>query len=169
MYIIASNTYCRWADSGDLELINKWAFQSEKILHGKPSGIDNAVSTYGGTMVFQHGNNRYRLITGRLWDRDRDMDKWVVWFYVEPFTLLLNTDGGGHLSSPIDPGFCPGTGHKQCDYTITRTLSQKYGDEKFQSASLLEKSSCFSADIFISNYSQGRLHQWKILRSCKYC
>ena len=103
VYIIASNTYCRWADSGDLELINKWAFQSEKILHGKPSGIDNAVSTYGGTMVFQHGNNCYRLITGRLWDRDRDrdMDKWVVWFYVEPFTLFLNKDGGGHLSSPI--------------------------------------------------------------------
>ena len=30
-------------------------------------------------------------------DRDtgkaRDMDKWVVWFYVEPFTLHLNSDG----------------------------------------------------------------------------
>ena len=59
VFIIAANKYCRWADSGDLELINKWAFQSEKILHGKPSGIDNAVSTYGGTVVFQHGNNRY--------------------------------------------------------------------------------------------------------------
>ena len=31
----------------------------------------------------------------------RDMDKWVVWFYVEPFTLHLNRDRGRHLLSPI--------------------------------------------------------------------
>lgn len=52
----------RWNDAGDLELINKWAFQSEKILHGKPSGIDNAVSTYGGTMIFQHGRQFTTLV-----------------------------------------------------------------------------------------------------------
>ena len=34
-------------------------------------------------------------------DRDQDMVEWVVWFYVEPFTLHLNRDRGQHLLSPI--------------------------------------------------------------------
>ena len=60
-------------------------------------------------------------------DRDqqaRDMDKWVVWFYVEPFTLHLNSNVADTIvphCSGSGPGPCPGTGHNQCDYTITDT------------------------------------------------
>jgi mevalonate kinase len=41
--------------SEDLDKINRWAFFSEKFVHGSPSGIDNHVTTYGGAVVFQRG------------------------------------------------------------------------------------------------------------------
>ncbi|XP_012586509.1 PREDICTED: mevalonate kinase isoform X1 [Condylura cristata] len=44
----------RWT-SEDLELINKWAFHGEKVIHGNPSGVDNAVSTWGGALRYQEG------------------------------------------------------------------------------------------------------------------
>ena len=40
----------------DRKTICQYALISEKILHGNPSGIDNAVSTFGGFVHFKQGN-----------------------------------------------------------------------------------------------------------------
>ncbi|KAI5950810.1 ERG12 [Candida jiufengensis] len=40
-------------DIAELNFIDKWSLIGEKCFHGNPSGIDNAVATHGGAVMFQ--------------------------------------------------------------------------------------------------------------------
>ncbi|EMG49580.1 ERG12 Mevalonate kinase [Candida maltosa Xu316] len=40
-------------DIPDLEFVDRWSLIGEKCFHGNPSGIDNAVATFGGAVMFQ--------------------------------------------------------------------------------------------------------------------
>ena len=35
--------------------VNTWAFRSEQLVHGNPSGLDNTMSTLGGALSFKSG------------------------------------------------------------------------------------------------------------------
>ncbi|RWS23590.1 mevalonate kinase-like protein [Leptotrombidium deliense] len=38
------------------ETVSKTAFQVERMFHGKPSGIDNSICTFGGALLFKSGS-----------------------------------------------------------------------------------------------------------------
>ncbi|PWN28419.1 hypothetical protein BDZ90DRAFT_250910 [Jaminaea rosea] len=56
--------------SADADLVNSYAFLSERVLHGNPSGVDNSVAVYGGCLTFtrpsaprnQHKSNELKLL-----------------------------------------------------------------------------------------------------------
>ncbi|XP_026541281.1 mevalonate kinase [Notechis scutatus] len=44
----------RWTKE-ELDVINRLAFKGEQVIHGNPSGVDNAVSTWGGALRYISG------------------------------------------------------------------------------------------------------------------
>lgn len=51
-----------------IERINRWAFVSEMTIHGKPSGVDNTVSTQGKAVIFQRTDYQKPPSVKALWD-----------------------------------------------------------------------------------------------------
>jgi mevalonate kinase len=41
--------------SPEPKLISEWSFQIDKLFHGRPSGIDNSICTFGGALLFRNG------------------------------------------------------------------------------------------------------------------
>ncbi|WP_070807888.1 mevalonate kinase [Pyrodictium occultum] len=50
------------------ELVSRAAFESEKLVHGNPSGVDNTVSSYGGFLLYRRGETPMPLDFGGLGD-----------------------------------------------------------------------------------------------------
>lgn len=48
-------------DNAWLEIINRYAFKAEQVIHGNPSGVDNAVATFGGALSFRRGEGFSQL------------------------------------------------------------------------------------------------------------
>ncbi|ODQ82623.1 hypothetical protein BABINDRAFT_29989 [Babjeviella inositovora NRRL Y-12698] len=44
-------------ETQEAAFIENWSFMGEKCIHGTPSGIDNAVATHGGAVMFQKTNS----------------------------------------------------------------------------------------------------------------
>ncbi len=49
--------------SVERDAVNRLAYEAERVAHGRPSGIDNTVATYGGTIIYSRRAGFERLNT----------------------------------------------------------------------------------------------------------
>ncbi len=50
----------------DRVVVNAWAFQGERLVHGTPSGVDNTCSVYGGVIVYRRRTEHPAEATNEL-------------------------------------------------------------------------------------------------------
>lgn len=50
--ISSSDNTLDWSKE-NMELINTWAYEGERVIHGNPSGIDNSISVHGGAIEYR--------------------------------------------------------------------------------------------------------------------
>lgn len=46
-----------------LNIINKWSYAAEVVIHGAPSGLDNTTSCYGGALKYQRSSDNFDRLT----------------------------------------------------------------------------------------------------------
>ncbi|EJS44170.1 erg12p [Saccharomyces arboricola H-6] len=63
--LIESNDLKKLSE-GDKHTVNRWAFIGEKCIHGTPSGIDNAVATYGNALLFEKDSHKGTIDTNNF-------------------------------------------------------------------------------------------------------
>lgn len=98
--------FFRWTVE-DLELINKWAFQGERMIHGNPSGVDNAVSTWGRCchrlVSLSHFMNPVTIVNAQVllvgWRKSADSEENTI--------FLLEGGGWEKFQGPTSPLLSP--------------------------------------------------------------
>jgi mevalonate kinase len=56
----------------DLEAVNRFAYEMEKLQHGKPSGVDNTIVTYGGFLWYRKETPQFS--TWKQVNKQRNLD-----------------------------------------------------------------------------------------------
>lgn len=96
-----------------IEKINLYAFKAEQVIHGNPSGVDNAVSAYGKHAIF------FIYMHISVIELEVKKYKWLTCFF-SPFIFFLKKIGGAK-SFLKGKGFSTLEGFKSLRLLLTNT------------------------------------------------